>query len=172
MRVGRPSLYSLELATDICSRIADGRTLRDVCDDKGMPTDRTVYLWIGRYPEFAKMFAEAREMRAHRMFDELNAIADDGRNDWMERLGEDGKPAGYIVNGEHIARSRLRVDTRKWMLCKLLPKVYGDKLELEHSGNVGFFVEGPAVAASPEAWVNQYNANVFGDHAPALNPPS
>lgn len=138
-----------------------------------MPTRQTVYNWIRQYPEFARMYDEARERRAHLLFDELQAIADDGRNDWMERLGEDGKPAGYVVNGEHIARSRLRVDTRKWMLCKLLPKVYGDKLELEHSGNVGFFVEGPAVAASPAAWMEQYSsANAFGAPVPALNPPS
>lgn len=138
-----------------------------------MPTRQTVYNWIRQYPEFARMYDEARERRAHLLFDELQAIADDGRNDWMERLGEDGKPAGYVVNGEHIARSRLRVDTRKWMLCKLLPKVYGDKLELEHSGNVGFFVEGPVVAASPAAWMEQYSsANAFGAQVPDPNPPS
>jgi hypothetical protein len=53
--------------------------------------------------------------------DELLEIADDGSNDWMER-----EKGGYELNAEHIQRSRARIDTRKWLLSKMLPKVYGD----------------------------------------------
>lgn len=67
------------------------------------------------------------------MADELLEVADDARNDWMERHGEED--AGWVVNGEHIQRSRLRVDTRKWMLSKALPKVFGDKVTQEHIGD-------------------------------------
>ncbi len=59
------------------------------------------------------------------MADELLEIADDGRNDWV--VDEEG---GDKYNGDHVQRSRLRVDTRKWLLSKALPKVFGDKLAL------------------------------------------
>lgn len=61
------------------------------------------------------------------MADELLEVADDARNDWMERQDDNGG-SSWKVNGEHIQRSRLRVDTRKWMLSKALPKVFGDKI--------------------------------------------
>ena len=60
------------------------------------------------------------------MADEMLEIADDGSNDWM--LRKDGDKEFYVLNGEHVQRSRLRLDTRKWLLSKALPKVYGDKL--------------------------------------------
>ncbi|HRP05296.1 MAG TPA: hypothetical protein PLV87_10330, partial [Opitutaceae bacterium] len=69
------------------------------------------------------------------MADEMMEIADDARNDWMERRGEED--AGWQVNGEHIQRSRLRVDTRKWMLSKALPKLYGEKQEIDHKSSDG-----------------------------------
>ena len=65
--------------------------------------------------------------------DELLEIADDGRNDWMQRRGNDER-GGCELNGEHIQRSRVRIDTRKWLLSKMLPKVYGDKSEVAVTG--------------------------------------
>lgn len=66
--------------------------------------------------------------------DELNEIADDGRNDWMtiKRGGEDVE----VPNNEVLQRSRLRVDTRKWIMSKILPKRYADTVKQEHSGSV------------------------------------
>src|SRR3990172_7086066 len=61
-------------------------------------------------------------------------ISDDGTNDWM--ASNDPENPGYRVNGEHIARSRLRVDTRKWIASKLKPKKYGEKLDIAHSGSI------------------------------------
>ncbi len=71
---------------------------------------------------------------AMRWADEALEIADDGSNDWMKRQGEDGE-VHVIYDHEHIQRSRLRVDTRKWLLSKVLPKVYGDKPQ--HTGDGG-----------------------------------
>jgi len=51
----------------------------------------------------------------------------------MSKSGEEYE----TVNPEVIGRSRLRVDTRKWYLSKVLPKIYGDKLQTEHSGTIG-----------------------------------
>jgi hypothetical protein len=51
----------------------------------------------------------------------------------MQRTGNDER-GGWEQNGEHIQRSRVRIDTRKWLLSKMLPKVYGDKTEVAVTG--------------------------------------
>ena len=62
------------------------------------------------------------------MEDELLEIADDATNDWMEKRDRDGEAIGWMVNGEHIQRSRVRIDTRKWIMSKRAPKKYGDRV--------------------------------------------
>ena len=133
---GRPSAYTPEVAARICEELAAGRTLRDVCSEEGMPAESTVRAWALEDREgFSAHYARAREIGYHSMADEMMEIADDARNDWMERRGEED--AGWQVNGEHIQRSRLRVDTRKWMLSKALPKLYGEKQEIDHKSSDG-----------------------------------
>lgn len=101
-----------------------------------MPAESTVRAWAVEDREgFSAQYARAREIGYHAMADELMDIADDGRNDWMERRGEED--IGWAANGEHIQRSRLRVDARKWMLSKVLPKIYGDKQEIDHKSSDG-----------------------------------
>ena len=68
--------------------------------------------------------------RADAMFEDMIDIADDGRNDYI--VNGDGEER---FNTEHVQRSRLRLDTRKWMLSKMLPKKYGDKITDEVIGN-------------------------------------
>ena len=67
--------------------------------------------------------------------EEILEIADDARNDYMEKLDDSGNLLGYTLNGEHVQRSRLRIDTRKWLMSKQNPKVYGDKLDMTTNGN-------------------------------------
>ena len=85
---------------------------------------------------FAAQYARAREVQFLAIADELLEIADDGSNDWMQRTSKD-KSGGWELNGEHIQRSRVRIDTRKWILSKMLPKVYGDKAEVAVTGANG-----------------------------------
>lgn len=132
---GRPTVFTPKRARQICEMLAEGRTLRDVCRDETLPAESTVRAWALEDREgFSAQYARAREIGYHAMADETLEISDDGRNDWMERNSPDNP--GWDVNGEHMQRSRLRVDTRKWLLSKALPKVYGDKVALEHSGGV------------------------------------
>jgi hypothetical protein len=129
---GRPSSFTDEIADEICSRLADAQSLRSICLIDGMPDQTTVYRWL-RDPTreaFRQQYAQAREAQADALFDEMLDIADDASNDWMERSGEDKRGPGWDLNGEHVQRTRLRLDTRKWMASKLLPKKYGDKLAL------------------------------------------
>lgn len=99
-----------------------------------MPAQSTVFRWLAdeRYAAFRERYARAREAQADAIFDEMLDIADDGTNDWMERRREDGS-VDEVLNHEHISRSKLRVDARKWMAGKLAPKKYGEKLDLTSS---------------------------------------
>ena len=95
-----------------------------------MPQESTVRNWaLDKDGTFFARYAKAREIGYLVMADETIDIADDGTNDYMARLGPDGQTA-YVLNGEHVQRSRLRVDTRKWLLSKALPKLYGDRVAI------------------------------------------
>ncbi len=124
------STYSEETAGRICERIADGESLRSICDDEDMPARSTVFRWLGENEAFQSQYSFAREAQADALFDDMLDIADDGRNDWMEKHNADGEAIGWRENGEAIRRSQLRIDARKWMAAKLRPKKYGDKIEV------------------------------------------
>lgn len=130
-------MYTPELATHVCERLSAGESLRAVCRDESMPSTTTVMKWAAEIPEFAEQYAKARTLLLQHHAEDLVDIADDGTNDWMERADKDGNCIGWQVNGEHINRSRLRVDTRKWVLSKLLPKVYGERSAVEMTGKDG-----------------------------------
>ncbi len=131
-RLGRPSDYTAEIALTICARLADGESLRSICRDDDMPDKATVFRWLllPEREDFRDQYARAREMQADSHVDDMTDIADDGTNDWMERKNADGSTGDIVLNGEHIQRSRLRVDTRKWIAERMKPKKYGSKLAL------------------------------------------
>lgn len=131
--MARPSDYTEEQAIEICGQLVSGLPLVKICQDEGMPDVRTVYRWLNANEAFRHMYTRAREDQADTLADEIIAISDDGGNDTYET--EDGK---VLTNQDVVARSRLRVDARKWVAAKLKPKKYGDKIETEHSGWVGF----------------------------------
>lgn len=133
--MGRPTIYNQKLATDICTRIADGESLRDICSEKKMPNRSTVHLWLldPKKKTFSDQYELACNIRAENMFDELTEIADDGSNDYVTKENVNGDEY-EVVNSEHIQRSRLRVDTRKWYLSKVLPKKFGEKLDVTTDG--------------------------------------
>ena len=126
---GRPSDYTEDIAESICLRLAEGESLRSVCSDDGMPCKQTVLRWISRRPELRAQYVRAKEEGAEAIAEELFDIADDGTNDWMEKLDKEGECIGYQLNGEHVQRSKLRIDTRKWYLSKIMPKKYGDRIQ-------------------------------------------
>lgn len=133
--MGRRSDFSQKTADTICDRLAEGESLRSICKREGMPAKGTVMRWLAQNKEFQDQYARAREAQADAIFDEILDIADDATNDWMLRNSDEGD--AYQVNGEHIQRSRVRIDARKWMAGKLRPKVYGDKLDLNHGTQPG-----------------------------------
>ncbi len=116
---GRPSVYTPELVETICGLLAEGKSLSSICKEHpDLPSERTIRRWaLDPEHPFSPQYARAREVGYHKMADDGLDIADASETD-----------AGQV------ARDRLRVEYRKWLLSKALPKVYGDKLEL--SGNV------------------------------------
>ncbi len=132
-------MYPPETRDTILVRLADGESLNAICKDDGMPAMRTVLYWLDEDEAFLRKYVRAREIQAERMAEDILEIADDGRNDWMARNASDD--AGWAFNGEHSARSRLRVESRKWLMSKLAPKKYGDKVTQELTGPAGGPVE-------------------------------
>lgn len=128
-KLGRPSLYTQALADEICRRIGDGEGLTEICRDSHMPSASTIIGWSLRDEHgFFAAYARARDVKYELWSEQLVDIADDGSNDFMDRQSESGTVK--VLNAEHVNRSRLRADTRKWLLSKLKPKVYGDHLEM------------------------------------------
>lgn len=116
----------------ICDRLIEGESLRTICRDADMPSKSTVCLWLAADEEFRTRYASARVLQADMLADEILDISDDGSNDFIERTRADGS-VEEVVNAEHIQRSRLRVDGRKWLAAKLNPKKYGDSTMLKHA---------------------------------------
>ena len=125
-KMGRPSSYTPELAAIICKRISDGESLRTICLSDEIPSITSVMRWLGdeSRADFREQYACAREAQADKYAEEIIQIADDGLND--SYVDEEGNKR---TDQDVIARSRLRVDARKWYASKLAPKKYGDKVE-------------------------------------------
>ena len=140
-KAGRPSLFTAELADEICTRLANGESLRSICSsdrDDFMPALGTVMRWVVENQAFREQYEAARQIQAETMADEIVSIAD-----------------GKGLEGEQLvalsARDRLRVDSRKWVASKLLPKKYGDKITQEHTGADGGPIQSQATIKVTEA---------------------
>ena len=129
VKMGRPTLYSKELTSKICKELTLGKSLRTVCKGEDMPDISTIFLWFDKYPEFIEQYEKAKAESADLMAEDMLDIADENTNDWIEVERRNGDTFN-IVDKEAVLRSKLRVDTRKWIVSKLKPKKYGDKLDL------------------------------------------
>lgn len=111
---GRARTYSDAVAAEILRRIGEGEPLAQICRCAGMPSVRTVDFWKEKDEKFASGYARAREKG-------FDVIAEDAL-----RISDDVS--------EDPASRRVRVDTRRWLLSKWMPKRYGEKIEVENSG--------------------------------------
>jgi hypothetical protein len=151
---GRPKTDWRQLQTDMCRLIANSNMgWRSVLaelkktHDK-VPHHSTVEDWLLHDKEFAAQYARAKEDQADFLVEEMLQIADDSSQDeiFIECTDGSGQGAKRACNKEFIARSRLRVDTRKFIAAKLKPKKYGDKLDVT-SGDKP--IEGATVILTP-----------------------
>jgi hypothetical protein len=115
---GRPTVYTDAIADEICQRLADGESLRSICKVQGMPKIATVLGWsLDPGHPFSEQYRRARDIGWRLLAEEILEISDNGGIDANNR--------------------RLRVDSRKWLLSKMLPKLYGDKITSEVVGQDG-----------------------------------
>jgi hypothetical protein len=120
---GRPSLYNDTLADEICQRVVS-RPLHQVAKDDDMPSEDAIYTWLGKHKEFAEKYARARQLRAFRRAESVDAVVEDMR-------------AGRIGHNE----ARVAIDAIKWQTGKENPKAFGDRLELAGDANAPLTVQ-------------------------------
>lgn len=128
MPAGRPEIpFDQSLADEICERISTSNkslptVIKEICKEGDYDLSvATIFRWLRDNEGFCNQYAKAKETQADFLAEEIIEIADDSSLDMA--FTEEGKP---YVDREHINRSRLRVDARKWVASKLKPKKYGD----------------------------------------------
>ena len=132
---GRPSSYTPEIASEICLMLSEGKSLRSICRKASFPTESTVREWaLDNVNGFSAHYARAREIGYSRLAEEILTIADTPKLGKKIKKTDDGEET---VIGDMVEHRKLQIDARKWMLSKMLPKVYGDKLSLEGGGEGG-----------------------------------
>lgn len=142
--MARPTSFNEAIAESICLRIADGQSLRSICEGQDYPDRSTVFRWLADNPDFRDQYARARELQAESLADDIIDIADN---------------KGLEPNDK-----RVRIDSRKWLAGKLKPKVYGDASTLRHTGADG----GPVQFANmTEAEIDARLAALAGGSEPA-----
>lgn len=146
--------YSAEITARICAEVAAGESVKEVCRQAWAPNEKTHYRWMAAYPEYRDAITAARATGIERHADEIIAIADGAASALVDDTGKpilhDGQPV-LMPSNEATNHARLKIDARKWIMAKLLPKKYGDKVEHEHSGGVTVEVvrfgdQGPAAS--------------------------
>lgn len=142
---GRPSVYTPEIADEICEWIADGRSLREWCRQHGKPTWSAVYAWLRADADFSARFALARDVGADAIAEDTLALLDAAPERHATQFGDKIDPA-------HVQWTKNRADQRLKLLAKWNPKKYGDRVDVNHGGQVSYLLEVPSEAASPEDW--------------------
>jgi hypothetical protein len=124
--MSKPTKYTPELFERVCEGIAEGNSLRKVCSAPDMPDRACVRRWMIANPELAIQYARAKEERAEVFADEIMEIADNATDPQV---------------------ARLQVDARKWIASKMLPRIYGDKVDVTSNGNT--------IAVAPIKWADE-----------------
>jgi hypothetical protein len=119
--------YTKQNFNDVCALLEAGKSLRAACRELGL-TPSVVLYWTKENKEFLEQYTRAREVGYRLLADEIIEISDEVDVE-AKHEGEDVR---LDLSATAVARNRLRVDSRKWMLSKMLPKIYGDKLDMNH----------------------------------------
>ena len=114
---GRPTAYAAKLGQAIAERLAGGEPLVSICTDASMPDRVTVWRWQLQHPEFCNMIIAAREWGADALGEEVLTIADHVAGD--------------------VGRDKLRCTARMWLVSKIAPRRYGERISQEISGPDG-----------------------------------
>jgi transposase-like protein len=134
---GRPRLYSPELADQICAAIATSTLgLSAIAKECGISPE-TIYSWLRTNPEFSERYARCKDEQLQILADQILELADTDRvckKVTVKTVGE--LETREVTTFDPVERTKIQIDARKWLLSKLAPKRYGDRVGLEHSGKV------------------------------------
>lgn len=136
--IGRPSDYSEDIVTRICDGLSEGESLRIICAPEDMPSTTTIYRWMREYPTFRENYARAREEQGETVADQMSFL----RNQLA---------LGLIAPDV----ARVMMDAIKWEAGKRLPKKYGDRQQVELSGEVKRVLDVKALNDLPEEQLEQ-----------------
>lgn len=115
---------------ELCKRIEQGDSVRRALSYDDLPDRNTFYRWFDEFEPLRDQYARACEVREDKFFDDILEISDTDNADITINEGM------AVVDGQAIQRSKLRIDTRKWMLSKMNPKKYGDRIQQDISGEL------------------------------------
>lgn len=132
---GAQTTFTQEKADEVVKLVSEGRPLAPVLREMKIGVT-TWYDWVKARPSLAEAIARARLLGFDVIAEECLEIADDARNDWMERHGEEGE-VSVVLNSEHVQRSKLRIETRLKLLAKWDPKRYGERVTTDHTTSDG-----------------------------------
>jgi hypothetical protein len=138
-RNGSQPVYTQAIADEICDRLEDGEPLNEICRSPGMPDPRAVRKWVHDRPGFGPRYARAKSIGYERLAEDVLTISD----------SPCAGPNGYVDNAA-VQRARLMVESRKWLLSKMLPKIYGDKIELSGDASAPLIQRIELVAVRPK----------------------
>lgn len=111
-RIGRPSTFDEAKAARVCELIAQGYSLRKIAEmERDLPPPPTFLLWCHKNPALADHYSRARASAMQMMAEQIVDIADG-------------------TSAENVNVARLQVETRKWLMSKLAPKQFGDRVTL------------------------------------------
>lgn len=119
-------MYDQKIADAVCDLLQDGKSLREACRQLDLAPP-TILLWTKNNKDFAEQYTRARDIGYRLLADEILEISDEVTLE----AKYDGEDVRLDLSAGSVARNRLRVDTRKWLLSKMLPKIYGEKIEID-----------------------------------------
>lgn len=117
---------------DIIEEIIEGRAIRNILKDPGFPSASTFFKWLGETPEWEKRYAYACALRADLIFEKMLEVAENTELGEEVTLDHNGMK---VVTKDMTNHRRLKADTYKWVLAKMAPKKYGDKLDITTDGD-------------------------------------
>ncbi len=128
--------YDEAIGIAICQRLIEGQTIKEICKDPDLPSERTVYRWLAAERTFWQLYARAREAQMDKWSDDVVEIADEIAAATVTRVDRDGKEIEVVTDPTAVQAAKLRIDTRKFLMSKLAATTYGDKVDVNLSGAV------------------------------------
>ena len=125
--MGRPGIFSQEIADTICELMATGKGLREICTREDMPGRTTVLRWLEADEKFRGQYARARIHLMDWYAEEIVRIAYDETGDIL--IDQDGDKSRTVANHAKVQRDKLKIEALKWLMSKLAPKRFGNTPE-------------------------------------------